>query len=81
MEVIEFRIRKEFKDYLKLRGWNLKKFCKVVGYLQPQVSAILNRKIEPSYHFVKVVCAKCRLDIGDVIENYEPKEKSNVVNK
>ncbi|HNV61392.1 MAG TPA: helix-turn-helix transcriptional regulator [Candidatus Cloacimonas acidaminovorans] len=66
---VEFLISPDFKEfYLKRRGLSQKAFADLMGYSEEQVSAILNRKIEPSYAFLRRLCFVSRLELGEVVQ-------------
>lgn len=68
-----FLLKKNFKEYLKLRGWNARAFAQKIGYGETQVSGILNRKIEPSMRFLHDLCELTGLKLEEVIETVNKK--------
>lgn len=64
----KFLVSKDFKAFLKMKGLTVKKLSAELKYQEPQVSAILAGKIEPSMRFLHRAAAFTKLGIEEILE-------------
>lgn len=68
---VMFYLNEKFRDYMELKKWSSQDLARIVGCTEPQVSAILNQKIEPSMQFLHKLCAKTSLNLEDIVVTEE----------
>lgn len=65
---IKFLLNKEFKHFMKLKGWTNKDIVEKTGYTKQQISRTLNQNIELTVPLLKKLCQISGLDGSRLIE-------------
>lgn len=68
MTKARFRIKKDFKDYLKLRKWSITDLTEKLGYQKQQVSQTLSGSAEPTMQFLHRLCSLTGLRAEELLE-------------
>ena len=75
-EEVKFLLRKDFREYLDLRRMSAEEFAKKIGYSAEQLSAVINRKIEPSFQMLRKIVLVTRMYHNELIDTViQPKDK------
>ncbi|QGH73012.1 MAG: hypothetical protein [Siphoviridae sp. ctCJE6] len=72
----KFVLKKDFKNYLKLRKWSVNDLAVRLGKKKQQVSSIVNGRIEPSMNFLHALCELTVLKLEDIIETKFQNQRS-----
>jgi transcriptional regulator with XRE-family HTH domain len=64
----KFYLAKEFRQYLKLRGLNVKRFAKDMGYSQQYCYQVLAGSVEPTLPFLRKLCGMNHFELGEVVD-------------
>jgi DNA-binding Xre family transcriptional regulator len=65
---VEFFLNGNFLTLMNIQGWKRAEFAKKIGYTQQQLSAVMNRKVEPSRQMLREICTTLNCDLKHIVD-------------